>query len=51
MENARVSLAFAANARRIFMLHKVCIVQKLSDKYSVKVIFRFDRLRTAYSKS
>ena len=33
------------------MLHKVLIVQKLSNKQSAKVICRFDRLRTVHSKS
>ena len=33
-----------------FMKHKELYSKKLSNKQSAKVICRFDRLRTAYSK-
>ena len=51
MANAQVSLASATHALRIFMLHEVFYCAKLSDKWNVKVICRFDILRTAHTKS
>ena len=46
----RWKITDCARMQKYFMLHKISIVQKLSINQSAKVICRFDRLRTAYSK-
>ena len=46
--NSLVSLTLAAHTRKLIMVDtRYCIVQKLSNKQSAKVVCRLDRLRTA----
>ena len=51
MGNARVSLVSVAHTVEYLCSTRYSVVQNLSDKKSAKVLHRFDRLRTAHSKS